>query len=170
MILQPRTLSVSEEMRIGLGLLVQPFVAAGLTFASYPLIDRSGRAIYGGIDPDPPRSAIALAIYVGIAAFFVTILAAFPTAVWVLKRRPLTLWRALLCGVLLGNILSVLGTMVAPGYGLAGLVRVILFASFLGLGGATAFWAIWMLSRPAPSFKDASDMQTERARRQSARP
>jgi hypothetical protein len=146
---QPRTLSVSEEMRIFLGLLVQPFVAAGLTFVTHPLIDRSGRAIYGGgIDPDPMRSGIALALYVGIAAFFVTIAAAFPAAVWVLKRYPLTLWRTLLWGVLLGNILSVLGTMVAGSYGLAGLVRVVLFASFLGLGGATAFWAIWMLSRP----------------------
>lgn len=146
---EPRTLSVSEEVRIFLGLLVQPFVAAGLTFVAYPLMDRSGRAIYGGIDPDPMRSAIALALYVGFAAFFVTILAAFPAAVWVLKRYPLTLRRTLLWGVLLCNILSVLGTIVTgPGYGFAGFVRVVLFASFLGLGGATAFWAIWMLSRP----------------------
>jgi hypothetical protein len=151
---QQRTLSLSEEMSIFLGLLVQPFVAAGLTFASYPLMERSGRAIYGGIDPDPLRSAIALAFYVGIAAFFVTILAAFPAAVWVLKRYPLTLWRALLWGVLLGNILTVLGTVLAPGYGLAGFVRAVLFASFLGLGGATAFWAIWRLRHPAPEKRN----------------
>ena len=36
------------------------------------------------------------AVGVSIAAFFVTIAAAFPAVVWVLKRYPLTLWRALL--------------------------------------------------------------------------
>ena len=119
---QSRTLALSEEKRILLGLLVQPFLAAALTFASYPLLDRSGRAIYGGIDPDPLRSALGLAIYVSTAAFFVTVLAAFPAAVWVLKRHELTFVGALLWGLFLGNIPSVLGTVVTGlGYGLSGI-------------------------------------------------
>jgi hypothetical protein len=154
---QPRTLSVSEERRIFFGLLVQPVVAAGLTFVTYPLLDRTGWAIYGGgIDPDLTRSAIAMSIAVAIAAFFLTIGGAFPAAVWVLKRQPLELWRALMWGVLLGNIPTVLGTMLGGSYGLAGTVRLVIFASFLGLGGATAFWAIWRLSPPMPDTKNDS--------------
>ena len=154
---QPRTLSVSEEMRIFLGLLVQPFVAAGLTFITFPLMERSGRAIYGGGKiSNVTQAAVADALAVSIAAFFVTLFAAFPAAVWVLKRYPLTLWRALLSGVLLGNIPSVLGTILLGGYGLAGLLRVVLFASFLGLGGATALWAIWTLTRPRARENDTT--------------
>ncbi len=157
---QPRTLSVSEELRIFLGLLVQPFVTAGLAFVTYPLMERSGRAIYGGgSGGNLTQAAIAEAFSVSIAAFFVTIAAAFPAAVWVLKRYPLTPWRALLSGVLLGNIPSVLGTILLGSYGLAGFVRVVIFASFLGIGGATAFWTIWTLTRPRARENDTTGVE-----------
>jgi hypothetical protein len=94
---QPRTLSGSEETRIFLGLMVQPFIAAGLAFVSSPLMEWSGRAIYGGIDVDPVHLAITQAFGAGVAAFFVSILAALPSAVFVLERHELTLRRALLC-------------------------------------------------------------------------
>jgi hypothetical protein len=90
-----------------------------------------------------------MSIAVTIVAVFITLLAALPAVVWVLKRYPLTLWRALLSGVLLRNIPTVLGTIAGGNYGLPGFVRVVMFASFLGLGGATAFWAIWRLRNPA---------------------
>lgn len=55
-----------------------------------------------------------------------TVLVALPAAVWVLKRYELTFSRALLWGVLLGNIPSALGTMVTGmGYGIKGLVRIV---------------------------------------------
>src|SRR5687768_5677863 len=101
---QPRTLSLSEERRICLGLIVQPFVSAGLAFVAYPLLERSGRAIHGGTDLDPLRSAIAMALAASMAAFFVTIVAALPAVVWVLKRYPLTMRRVVVSGVILGNL------------------------------------------------------------------
>jgi hypothetical protein len=122
-------------MRVFVGLVVQPFVAAGLAFVSSPLMEWSGRAIYGGIDVDPVHLAITQAFGAGVAAFFVSILAALPAAVFVLKRHELTLRRALLWGVLLGNIPSLLGRLLAGvGYGIVGLVRLVLYASFLGMG------------------------------------
>ena len=66
-----------------------------------------------------------------------------------IKRHELTLGRALLWGVLLGNIPSLFGTLLAGvGYGIVGFVRLVLYASFLGMGGAAAFWAVWVLNRP----------------------
>jgi hypothetical protein len=45
---------------------------------------------------------------------------------------------------------TALGTLIGGlGYGLTGLVRAVLFASFLGSGGAAAFWSIWTLTQPA---------------------
>jgi hypothetical protein len=153
------THALSEEKRILLGLLVQPFLAAALTFASYPLLDRSDRAIHGGIDPDPLRSAIGLAIYVSTAAFFMTVLAAFPAAVWVLKRYELTFGRALLWGPPSGQHPERAGHD-GHGSGLSGLVRVVLFGSFLGMAGAAAFWGIWVLGRPSLDGNGEADRYT----------
>ena len=145
----PRTLSGSEEMRVFLGLVVQPVVAAGLAFVSSPLMEWSGHAIHGHLDGDLLHFAITQAFAASVAAFFVSILAALPAAVFVLKRHELTLGRALLWGVLLGNIPSLFGTLLAGvGYGIVGFVRLVLYASFLGMGGAAAFWAVWVLNRP----------------------
>src|SRR5687767_610169 len=144
---QPRTLSPAEEMRIFLGLLVQPFVAAGLGFVAYPLVD-----LHGGRAADSTDAAVALAAGSGLAAFFLSFLAAL-VAVWVIRRHPLTLPRALVSGVLLGNVPTVLGVLAGGVDGWAGFVRVVLFASFLGLGGAAAFWVVWMISRPAPDIE-----------------
>ena len=146
---QLRTLSPSENRRIVLGLLVQPFVAAGLAFLAFPLVERSGRTIHGGTPVDFTDAALALAAGTSIVAVFMSLPAAL-AAVWVLRRHPLTLTRALLFGVMLGNVPTVLGTMLSGiGYGLVGLIRAVLFASVLGLGGAAAFWFIWTITRPA---------------------
>jgi hypothetical protein len=52
-------------MRVFLVLVVQPFVAAGLAFVSSPLMEWSGRAIYGGIDVDQVYLAITQAFGAG---------------------------------------------------------------------------------------------------------
>ena len=57
----PRTLSGSEEMRVFLGLVVQPVVAAGLAFVSSPLMEWSGHAIHGHLDGDLLHFAITQA-------------------------------------------------------------------------------------------------------------
>jgi len=75
-------------------------------------------------------------------AFFVTALVAAPTAVWLTKRRVVSLREALLCGFGFGNLPFLLGTVLGGSYGVAGFVRGMAFSSLLGLTGAGVFWAI----------------------------
>jgi hypothetical protein len=137
-----------DEMRLFLGFLAQPFVAAALAFVTFPLVDLSGRAIYGGAPADPMDAAVALAFGTGVAALIVTLLGAWPAAMWVIKRRAVTLKESLRFGLLLANIPVVLMTLATGGgYGLAGFARAVLFASLLGLSGAAVFWAISIRGR-----------------------
>ena len=140
----PRSLSPSEETRLFTGLAVQPFLASAVAFVAFPvlLLDRSGRTLAGTLPGDVADAAWSVAIGAGILAFFVTLLAAAPTAVWLMKRKLVSLSDALFFGFGFGNAPFVLGTVLAGSYGVAGFARGMAFSSLLGLIGAGAFWAI----------------------------
>jgi len=139
---QPRTLTSDEEKKLFAGLAVQPFLAAGLAFVSFPfiLLERNGRVPTGGfLSAD---AAISVALGVGAWAVFVTLIGVLPTALWVVKRRALPLRHALLFGLAFGDLPVILGTVLSGGSGVAGPLRPLVLASTLGVAGAAVFWAI----------------------------
>jgi len=141
----PRALESAEEMRVFAGLVVQPFLAAGLAFVSFPvlLLDRDGQALAGGYPSDTIDAALSVAMGTGIVAAVVTLIGVLPTAVWIVKRRHLTLKAALVFGLGFGNLPYVLMAAAAGGtHGPSGLLRGLAFASLLGLSGAALFWII----------------------------
>ena len=154
---EPRRLSPSEEMRMIAGLAVQPFLAGALAFLLFPLLllDRSGRTLAGGIVDDITSAALSVAIATALVAFFVTLLVALPTAVWLAKRKRVPLSEALLFGVGFGNLPFVAGTILAGSYGVGGFVRGVAFSSLLGVIGAAAFWTIAIRSQKVASNSEA---------------
>ena len=52
-----RTLSPADELRVLLGLAVQPFVTALLAFSIFPVVEYTGRRLYGGRSADPVDAA-----------------------------------------------------------------------------------------------------------------
>ena len=140
------------------GLVVQPFFAAGLAFMAFPLflLDREGRTLDGGSPSDPTGAALSVALGAGLVAGVVTLIGVLPAAVWLMKRRQLTLKETLLFGLGFGNLPYVLLAAAAGGrtYGPAGVLRGLAFASLLGLGGAALFWFITL--RPRKSRHDAA--------------
>jgi hypothetical protein len=144
---QTRTLSSTDERRLFLGLLVQPPFAAALTYLAFPLIDATGRPLYGGSTPDTADAAIALALGVGLVAALLTVLGVFPTVVWVVKRTTVTFGRAALFGAIFGNIPVVVGTALAGSYGPVGAVRASVLGTLLGVSGATLFWVLAIRGR-----------------------
>ena len=85
---------------------------------------------------------ISIALGAGIVAFFITIVGVFPTALWLLKRRTVTLPTVFLFGLGFGNLPVVLGTVLSGGSGPAGLLRAHAFGSLLGVTGAAVFWLV----------------------------
>jgi len=147
---QSRTLTPADELKLFVGLAVQPFLAAAVAFVSFPLVllDRAGRTLAGGFPSDPTDAAISVALGVGVVALFVTLVGVLPTAVWLAKHRRLTLAQALLIGLGFANSPVVLGTVLTSGgYGAEGALRGLVFASLIGLSGATAFWVISIRGR-----------------------
>lgn len=152
----PRTLSRSEEMGLLGGAVLQPFLAAALAFATFPLLllDGEGQTLAGGYPVDPTDAALSVAVAAGIVAAVVTMFGVLPTAVWLLKRRQPTLAESLLFGLGFGILPYVLmGTATGGTYGPSGLLRGLAFSSTLGLSGAAAFWVIAL--RPRRSRHDA---------------
>jgi hypothetical protein len=128
-------------MRLFLGFVIQPFLAAGLTYLAFPLIEYTGRPLYGG-GTSSPDAAIGLAFGVGLVAALITVTCAVPTVGWLADRTTVTLRRAALYGALFGNLPVVVGTLLAPGYGLVGLLRASVTGTCLGITGAALFWVI----------------------------
>jgi hypothetical protein len=60
----------ADEVKLFAGLAVQPFLAAGVAFVSFPLVllDRSGRTLAGGFPSNPTDAAISVALGVGVVA------------------------------------------------------------------------------------------------------
>jgi hypothetical protein len=144
---QTRTLSSTDERRLFLGLLVQPPFAAALTYVAFPLIDATGRPLYGGSTPDTADAAIAVALGVGVVAAVITVLCVLPTVVWVMKRTTVTFGRAALFGAAFGNIPVVVASALAGNYGPAGAVRASVIGTVLGVSGATLFWVLVIRGR-----------------------
>jgi hypothetical protein len=131
-----RTLTPADEVRLFLGLAVQPLVAAVLAFVTSPvLFEDVGRAVEGSSEV-----ALGIALYVAIGVTIITALCVFPTVIWWVKRRPASLTTALLFGLAFGNLPAVLAVVVAGGA--RDVVRLHAFVSLIGLVGAAAFWTI----------------------------
>lgn len=152
---QVRALSPADGRRVFLGLLVQPLLAAALTYLAFPVIDATGRPLYGGRPVDSADAAIALSFGVAVVAALLTVGLVFPTVIWVMKRTTVTLGRAALFGVLFGNLPVVIRSIVAGSYGPAGAVRASIFGTFLGVSGATLFWLIAIRGRSVPKREQA---------------
>ena len=160
----PRSLPPAGEMKVFLGLAVQPVAAALLAFFAFPLLDYTGRAfgLYSGHPIDAVDAAVSVAFGVGIVALVVTVLAALPCFVWLLHRGRITRRNVLMSGALLGNAPSLLFAtlLVIRGvdrgttprevpmqavYGPLGAVRLLVFGSFIGVSCAAVFW--WLTGR-----------------------
>lgn len=153
------TLTLAQERRVVAGLVAQPFVAFGVGFALFPLVEFVNRTLNRGRSGDMMDAAFAFAAGAAVVAFFVTIFAAAPTAVWSLRRGRVTFNQALGTGALLGNLplavillLQALASSMStppPSSGgaaglllpLGGLVTMALAAAF-GMAGAAVFWLI----------------------------
>ena len=148
-----RKLCPAEEMRLLVGLVVQPFVATAVAFLAFPplLLDRNGHTLAGGFPVDVTDAARSVALGAGLLAFFVTLVGALPTTVWLTKRKHVSLSEALLYGLGFGNVPMILGAVLAGTYGVAGFVRGVAFSSLLGLTGAAVFWAIAIRRQPIDS-------------------
>ena len=121
------------EMRVLVGLVVQPFVA----FAAASVVD-----------PGP------VALGAAVAAVFVVIVGALPAIAWLSRRGPITLGKALISGALLGNLPIVVilllaaltGNLRVPESGSAiGVLRMfrsVPFGAFVGMACAFVFWLI----------------------------
>lgn len=159
MMRQPRRPSPSEERRLFVGLMVQPFLASGLSFIVFPVLlrDRSGRTLAGGFPLDITDAARSVAIGAGLVAFFVTLLGALPTALWLTKRKQVSLKEAVLFGLGFGNVPLILGTVLAGSYGVGGFVRGMAFSSLLGVTGAAAFWSIALRGEKFPGNPEAGE-------------
>lgn len=143
---QHRASSSTKELRLLLGVFVQPFVAGGLAFLVSPLLllDSSGQTLAGGFPANVADMARSVAVGAGLVALAVAMVGVLPLSLWLTNRRRVSLAEALLWGLALGNCPFVLGTLFAGSYGIEGIVRGLAFSSLLGVAGAAAFWAIAM--------------------------
>ena len=142
---------------MGRGLMAQPFVAAALAFALFPLVQYSQRLVVAGDrgSVDWLDGGIGFAILTGVVASFITGGLAYPTLNWLLKRGSLTLRQTFIAGVVFGNVPTAIillagaawrfsrgesPTLTGLTYGVAGLLRLVMFGSVLGTGSAAVFW------------------------------
>ena len=133
-------------------------MAGALAFMAFPLVDYTGRPLYGGFPVDPAGAALSFSFGVSIVALVVTVCGAVPTVLYLLKRGPLTLKKVLVGGAALGNapfILMVAGIVASQvfrgtmspdvgrlWYGLPGAIRATAISSYIGVGSAAVFLVI----------------------------
>ena len=130
-------MSHRQAMRVFLGFLVQPFVAALCGFVIFLAVLDDGRSFApsGSTLSGSIWAARAFAFAAGLLAFFVTPLAALPLFVWLRRRGPITLAKTLGSGAALGNVL----TVVAPTF------SALVVGTAVGMTCAAAFW--WIAGR-----------------------
>jgi len=78
-----------------------PFVDAAVAFLCFPLVWAMGG--HAGRLIDPAGAAFAFAVLSGVLGFLVTCAGAVPLVLWLAKRGPISLRKASLPGLLLGN-------------------------------------------------------------------
>ena len=151
-----RTLSPSEEMKVFVGVVVQPLVAALLGLITFPIffLDRNGHTLAGGVPADVMGFTFAMAMVVGVVALGITVIGALPAAVWLMKRRRISLQEALLAGLGFGNLPFALGGLMADTYENVGLIRGLAFSSVLGAACGAVFW--WIALRQPLTVMQAS--------------
>src|SRR4029453_7864144 len=78
--------NTKKDLMVVIGFAIQPFVCALLAFVSFPILEYTGRGLYGGRPADPLDAAIAVAAGTGLVGFFVTLVAALPSFLWLRSR------------------------------------------------------------------------------------
>ena len=150
----PRALTAAEEMRLCMGFVVLPFVAAVVAFVGFPIL-AFGRDF--GFDPDLTGAAVSVAGGTFMFAVVFTLVCVVPTAIWILKRRAVPFGEVLLFGLALGNLPVAIAGLAAvvqrmflsassPANQWAA-IGTVGFASLIGLIGAAVFWAISIRGR-----------------------
>jgi hypothetical protein len=144
-----RVLRPEREMRVLVGVAAQPLVAAAVAFLAFPvlLLDGHGQTLGGGAPTSVADAAVSVAVGAGLVALAVTLVGALPTALWLMKRRRVSLPEALAFGLAFGNAPFLIGALLAGTYGLAGFIRGVAFSSLLGVAGAAVFWWIALRER-----------------------
>ena len=147
-------MSPKQELRVLVGLLVQPLVAVAAAFALFPALDYTAAAagIYQGRLSDPAAAAASVAAGAGIASVFVLVFGALPAIGWLAARRPITLGASLIAGAALGNVPPmVILALAASNRAIAwapwlvaafGLIRALAFGACVGMVCGAAFWGI----------------------------
>jgi hypothetical protein len=109
------------------------------------MLDETGRTLDGRFPASPIQAAMSVAAVTGFLATFLTLVGVLPTVVWLVRRRRVTLTRALFFGLGFGNLPVVLATLFFGGNW--NLLRTHAFASITGVSGAAAFWWISIRGR-----------------------
>ena len=150
-------------MRVLVGLVMQPLVAAAAALALFPVLEYTGRAVdytdrVGGVHHVRYSSGGAASVAFGaaLAAVFVVVFGALPAIGWVTRRRPITLAASLIAGAVLGNLPGVVILFLtwlndawardAGRSGVLGLLRAVAFGSLVGMACGAAFW--WIVRDP----------------------
>jgi hypothetical protein len=133
-------MSRRQEIRVFLGFLVQPLVAAIFGFVVFLLFVDDGQSLApsNSTVSGSVHAARAFGLGTGLVAFFVTPLLALPLFVWMRRRWPITLGRTLVCGAVLGNVLTVPMLFVLT-------IRGVVFGTAVGMFCAAVFW--WIAGR-----------------------
>jgi len=146
-----------------LGFAAQPFAAALIAFGLFPIVEITGRGLYGGYPTDMWDAAVALAFGVGVAAVPITVFAAVPLFLRLLRRGDFSRGEVVCWGALLGNIpgalivLALAAQLSRSGaavnldnltYGVPGAARAIILGAVIGAGSASVFW--WIAGRHLP--------------------
>ena len=141
------------EMRVLVGLVIQPFVAFAVGSVAFPAMTY----VRGMLDPDRGSQGVAYggagaaALGAAMAAPFVVIFGALPAIAWLSRRGPLTLGKSLISGALLGNLPMVVILLLAALNGnlrasesgsVLGVqeVTTAAFGAFVGMICALVFW------------------------------
>ena len=160
---ESRTLTREGELKVFLGFAAQPFAAALITFVLFPVVAITGRGLYSGDPADMFDAALSLAFGVGIAALLITVFAAVPVFLRLLRRGHFSRGEVVCWGALLGNIPSALIVLALASqllrsgaavnldnltYGVPGAARAIILGAVVGAGSALVFW--WIAGRYLP--------------------
>jgi hypothetical protein len=146
--------SLADQPAVMRGLAVQPVVSALLGFTFFHL-EHASLGLSGIRISGPTQAGIVFGVIVGIFGVFVTAFGAYPALWWLLKQGPVRRWHALLAGALLGNVPGALIVgaiaisrvrqegildLTDAAYGPAGLLRLAVFGSLVGVASAAVFW------------------------------
>jgi hypothetical protein len=145
-----RVSSSRDRARLTGGFIAMPVVAALVAYVGFPLVEWSGRPLWGG-GRSAPDAAIAFAAGVALVAIVVVPVAVVPAVLWLLRRGPVTLESTLIGGFAFGILPVVIwiaiavpssGKGLSAVYGVAGLIRALFIGSTIGVLCAAAFWLI----------------------------